>query len=111
MSWKPSCLPVAYPPLELRLRGKVLTRKSSHSKLVQQTPFRGPQHDVTAFSLGDLGIGCCIDASPSGAGRRFVYCPDCLVGAGAFCCSRSEERRVGKECRSWWSRSPGYNKK
>ena len=55
-----------------------------------------------------VGMSSPLGVEPASGRLAFVtiqaYVPTAgLAGADALCASRSEERRVGKECRSWWS--------
>ena len=62
--------------------------------------------DFDDLGRSDLGVGALepvVDLADGAFDPGFEAEPS-LVGVAATCClSRSEERRVGKECRSRWS--------
>src|SRR5256885_6662587 len=62
--------------------------------------------DVCSSDLLGLAAACSpkkIVVDPAVAGRATLATADANLHAGCFDCLRSEERRVGKECRSRWS--------
>ena len=61
-----------------------------------------------AYVISDDCIACgtCIDECPVEAiseGDKYSINPDLCTECGTCADARSEERRVGKECRSRWS--------
>src|SRR5690606_26730704 len=73
---------------------------SSTSKCVIVSPSTRPDHDVD-YLYGQVSIDTdFVDWSGN--------CGNLSAAVGPFAIARSEERRVGKECRSgWWPRQEG----
>src|SRR2546422_7166913 len=61
--------------------------------------------NVTCFFHGCASAGSCVvcDVDTLGAAPTLLCGSGVAVRASVICLERSEERRVGKECRSRWS--------
>src|SRR5690349_24717643 len=65
------------------------------------TLFRSPRNNWTGFSIISNGLFPPAFANPPGA--RVLRRIRSAVGSNWMALTRSEERRVGKECRSRWA--------